>query len=194
MQKLNYWLQRIKNIFHLINAFLANLWYGFPSRKITVIGVTGTDGKTTTTELIAHILKTNKKKVSYISTVSAKIGETEYDTGFHVTTPNPWLIQKFIKEAVEKKHQYFILETTSHALDQNRVWGIKYYIGLLTNVTNEHLDYHQTYEEYVKTKERLLKTAKIGVLNVFDKSYSLLSQKTKVKSQNYNSKANKRSG
>jgi len=192
MQKLNYWLQRVKNIFHLINAFLANLWYGFPSRKITVIGVTGTDGKTTTTELIAHILKTNKKKVSYISTVSAKIGETEYDTGFHVTTPNPWLIQKLIKEAVEKKHQYFILETTSHALDQNRVWGIKYYIGVLTNVTHEHLDYHQSYEEYVKTKEKLLKIAKIGVLNKDDKSYQYLSQKSpsdsEGKIQNYNSK------
>jgi UDP-N-acetylmuramyl tripeptide synthase len=72
--------------------------------------------------------------------------------------------------------------------DQNRVWGIKYHIGVLTNVTHEHLDYHQSYEEYVKTKEKLLKIAKIGVLNVFDKSYSLLSQKTKVKSQNYNSK------
>jgi UDP-N-acetylmuramyl-tripeptide synthetases len=188
MKKINYYWQKLKNIFHLINALLANIWYGFPSRKIIVIGITGTDGKTTTTELIAHILKVNKKKASYISTVSARIANKEYDTGFHVTTPDPWLIQKLIKEAVDKKQEYFILETTSHALDQNRVWGIKYYIGLLTNVTNEHLDYHQTYEEYVKTKERLLKTAKIGVLNVFDKSYSLLSQKTKDKSQNYNSK------
>ena len=188
MKKIGFYFQKIKNFFHLINAFLANLWYGFPSRKIVVIGVTGTDGKTTTTELIAHILKTNKKGASYISTVSARIANKEYDTGFHVTTPNPWFIQKLIKEAVDKKQEYFVLETTSHALDQNRVWGVNYYIGVLTNVTNEHLDYHQTYKEYVKAKERLLKMAKIGVLNKDDRSYQYLSQKTKDKSQNYNSK------
>ena len=188
MKKLNYWFQRVKNIFHLINAFLANLYYGFPSKKIKVIGVTGTDGKTTTTELIAHILKSCGRKVSYISTVSAKIGDKEYDTGFHVTTPNPWFIQNLIKESVKKKDDYFILETTSHALDQHRVWGVDYKIGVLTNVTHEHLDYHRTYESYVKTKEKLLKIAEIGVLNKKDRSYQYLSQKSKIKSRNYNLK------
>ena len=171
MKKINYYLQRLKNIFHLINAFLANIWYGFPSRKITVIGITGTDGKTTTTHLIAHILKSCGKKVSYISTIFAKIGEKEYDTGFHVTTPNPWLIQKLIKEAVNNKDEYFILETTSHALDQNRVWGINYKIGVLTNVTYEHLDYHLSYENYLKTKVELLKRAEVAFFNKDDRSY-----------------------
>jgi len=171
MKKINYYLQRLKNIFHLINAFLANIWYGFPSRKITVIGITGTDGKTTTTHLIAHILKSCGKKVSYISTIFAKIGEKEYDIGFHVTTPNPWLIQKLIKEAVNNKDEYFILETTSHALDQNRVWGINYKIGVLTNVTYEHLDYHLSYENYLKTKVKLLKRAEVAFFNKDDRSY-----------------------
>jgi len=171
MKKINYYLQRLKNIFHLINAFLANIWYGFPSRNITVIGITGTDGKTTTTHLIAHILKSCGKKVSYISTIFAKIGKKEYDTGFHVTTPNPWLIQKLIKEAVNNKDEYFILETTSHALDQNRVWGINYKIGVLTNVTHEHLDYHLTYENYLKTKVKLLKRAEVAFFNKDDRSY-----------------------
>jgi len=171
MKKINYYLQKLKNIFHLINAFLANIWYGFPSRKITVIGITGTDGKTTTTHLIAHILKSCGKKVSYISTIFAKIGEKEYDTGFHVTTPNPWLIQKLIKEVVNNKDEYFILETTSHALDQNRVWGINYKIGVLTNVTHEHLDYHLTYENYLKTKVKLLKRAEVAFFNKDDRSY-----------------------
>jgi len=171
MKKINYYLQRLKNIFHLINAFLANIWYGFPSRKITVIGITGTDGKTTTTHLIAHILKSCGKKVSYISTIFAKIGKKEYDTGFHVTTPNPWLIQKLIKEAVNNKDEYFILETTSHALDQNRVWGINYKIGVLTNVTYEHLDYHLSYENYLKTKVKLLKRAEVAFFNKDDRSY-----------------------
>ena len=171
MKKINYYLQRLKNIFHLINAFLANILYGFPSRNINVIGITGTDGKTTTTHLIAHILKSCGKKVSYISTIFAKIGEKEYDTGFHVTTPNPWLIQKLIKEAVNNKDEYFILETTSHALDQNRVWGINYKIGVLTNVTHEHLDYHLTYENYLKTKVKLLKRAEVAFFNKDDRSY-----------------------
>jgi len=171
MKKINYYLQRLKNIFHLINALLANIWYGFPSRNITVIGITGTDGKTTTTHLIAHILKSCGKKVSYISTIFAKIGEKEYDTGFHVTTPNPWLIQKLIKEAVNNKDEYFILETTSHALDQNRVWGINYKIGVLTNVTHEHLDYHLSYENYLKTKVELLKRAEVAFFNKDDRSY-----------------------
>jgi len=171
MKKINYYLQRLKNIFYLINALLANIWYGFPSRNITVIGITGTDGKTTTTHLIAHILKSCGKKVSYISTIFAKIGEKEYDTGFHVTTPNPWLIQKLIKEAVNNKDEYFILETTSHALDQNRVWGINYKIGVLTNVTHEHLDYHLSYENYLKTKVELLKRAEVAFFNKDDRSY-----------------------
>jgi UDP-N-acetylmuramoyl-L-alanyl-D-glutamate--2,6-diaminopimelate ligase len=171
MKKIKTFIQKLKNIFHLTNAFLANVFYGFPSKKITVIGVTGTDGKTTTTHLIAHILKSCGKKVSYISTIFAKIGEKEYDTGFHVTTPNPWLIQKLIKEAVNNKDEYFILETTSHALDQNRVWGINYKIGVLTNVSHEHLDYHLSYEDYLKTKVKLLKKADVAFFNKDDRSY-----------------------
>jgi len=181
MKKLNYWFQRVKNIFHLINAFLANLYYGFPSKKIKVIGVTGTDGKTTTTELIAHILKSCGRKVSYISTVSAKIGDKEYDTGFHVTTPNPWFIQNLIKESVKKKDDYFILETTSHALDQYRVWGVSYKIGVLTNVTYEHLDYHLTYENYLKAKVKLLKNADNSFFNKEDNSYIYIKKILKKK-------------
>ncbi len=150
-------MQKLKNIYHLILAILANLWYGFPSTKLKVIGVTGTDGKTTTTHLIAHILKTARKKVSFISTVVV--------SGFHVTTPNSFALQKLLKRAVKNHDEYFVLETTSHALDQNRVWGIKYEIGIITNITHEHLDYHGTYENYVKTKIKLLKMAKIGIKN-----------------------------
>jgi len=188
MKKIKFFIQKLKNIFHLGNAVLANFWYGFPSNKLIVVGVTGTDGKTTTTELIAHILKSCGNKVSYLSTVSAKIGNKEYDTGFHVTTPNPWVIQRLIKEAVDNKDQYFILETTSHALDQYRVWGIKYDIGVLTNISHEHLDYHLTYEAYLKTKMKLLEKARIAIVNKEDISYSyikkfikkLLNQRKKI--------------
>jgi UDP-N-acetylmuramoyl-L-alanyl-D-glutamate--2,6-diaminopimelate ligase len=158
-------MQKLKNIYHLFQAIITNIIYGFPSRKLKVIGVTGTDGKTTTTHLIAHILKTSGKKVSFVSTVYSSIGGIESDIGFHVTTPNPFALQKLLKQSVDNNDEYFVLETTSHAIDQNRIWGIKYEIGVITNITHEHLDYHKTYEEYARTKLKLLKIAKIGIKN-----------------------------
>ena len=167
-------IQKIKNIAHFTIALSANLWYGSPSKKLTVIGVTGTDGKTTTSSLIYHILIHAAKKASLITSVSATIGNTSYDTGFHVTTPSPFAVQKFLRQAVDDGSQYFVLETTSHALDQYRVYGIKYEIGLLTNITHEHLQYHKTYEKYVKAKAKLLKWSKLGIINRDDKSYEIL--------------------
>lgn len=168
--------QKLKNIYHLIQALLANIIYGFPSRKLKVVGVTGTDGKTTTTHLIAHILRMSGKKVSFISSVHASIAGKEYDIGFHVTTPSPFSLQKFLRKSADSKDDYFILETTSHALDQNRVWGIKYEIGVLTNITHEHLDYHKTYEEYLLSKIKLLKMARISVINEEDGSYKYINK------------------
>ncbi|MBI5127701.1 UDP-N-acetylmuramoyl-L-alanyl-D-glutamate--2,6-diaminopimelate ligase [Candidatus Roizmanbacteria bacterium] len=180
--------QDLKNLFHLVQAIIANIYYRFPSRRLKVIGVTGTDGKTTTTHLIAHILKTLGHKVSYVSSVYASIAGKEYDIGFHVTTPSPFALQKFLKQSADNGDSYFVLETTSHALDQNRVWGIEFEIGALTNVTHEHLDYHKNYEEYFKVKVKLLDRAKVSVVNEDDESYNYLSEKLKVKSQKYNSK------
>jgi len=163
--------QKLKNVYHLFQAVIANILYGFPSRKLKVIGVTGTDGKTTTTHLIAHILKMAGKKVSFVSSVYASIGGRESDIGFHVTTPNSFALQKLLKQSADNNDEYFVLETTSHALDQNRVWGIKYEIGVITNITHEHLDYHGTYEKYVEAKLKLLLNSKVAVINEDDESY-----------------------
>ena len=160
-----------KNLLHSILAIIGCIYYGFPSRKLKVIGVTGTDGKTTTVNLIYHILLENHKKVSMISSVNAQIGSSSYDIGFHVTTPNPLEIQKFLKQAVNSGSEYFVLETTSHALDQSRVLGVNYLIGVLTNITHEHLDYHKTYKNYLRTKAKLLQRAEIAIINRDDKSY-----------------------
>jgi UDP-N-acetylmuramoyl-L-alanyl-D-glutamate--2,6-diaminopimelate ligase len=157
--------QKLKNIYHLFQAIVANIWYGFPSRKLKVIGVTGTDGKTTTTHLIAHILKTAGKKTSFVSSVYASIGGKESDIGFHVTTPNSFTLQKLLKKSADNNDEYFVLETTSHALDQNRIWGIKYEISVITNITHEHLDYHKDFEDYKKTKLSILKLSKFGIKN-----------------------------
>ncbi len=171
--KLNF-MQEIKNLYHLFQATLANFYYGFPSRKIKVIGVTGTDGKTTTTQCIYHILSSAGKKVSMISTVYAKIGNKTYDIGLHTTTPDPFMVQRFIRRAVDDGDEYFVLETTSHAIDQYRVFGVEYTYAVVTNITHEHLDYHQTYEKYVNTKAKLLKRSRFSFINADDRSYSRL--------------------
>lgn len=153
------------NFYHLPLAFLANVLYGFPTRKLKVIGVTGTDGKTTTTNMIYQILKSAGKKVSMISTINAVIGGKSYDTGFHVTSPDSFLVQKFAKEALENKDEYLVLEVTSHGLDQYRFWGIKFEIGVITNITHEHLDYHKTFENYKNSKLKLIDNVKKAVVN-----------------------------
>ena len=98
--------QKIKNVYHLMRAYAACIYFGFPSKKLTVIGVTGTDGKTTTSHMIYEILKSAGKKVSLISSIHAQIGEKTYDTGFHVTTPDPIALQKFLKKVIDSKSQY----------------------------------------------------------------------------------------
>ncbi len=166
--------QSVKNIYHLLRALTANTYYKYPAKHLKIIGVTGTDGKTTTTSLIYHILKSSGKKVSMISSVYAKIGVEEHDIGFHVTSPDPFSTQKYLNMSYKAGDEFFVLETTSHALDQNRVWGIRFDVGVITNITHEHLDYHKTYENYVKTKARLLKYSKKMLINLDDQSYPLL--------------------
>lgn len=175
--------QRIKNIYHFFVAIFANILFFFPSRKMKVIAVTGTDGKTTTVNLIYHILKSSGAKVSMISSIAAVIDGKSYETGSHVTTPASFSLQRFLRKARNKKSEYFVLEVTSHAIDQNRIVGIPIKVGVLTNVTNEHLDYHKTYNNYLKTKVKLLKKAKICVVNTDDSSYMFLSEVKSTKAQ-----------
>ena len=173
--------QSTKNIYHLLNAVLANVWFGFPARKLIVIGVTGTDGKTTTVNMIYQILKKAGKKVSMISTINVVVAEKSYDTGFHVSSPDPFVVQKFANEAQKNGDEFLILEVTSHALDQYRFWGIKFDIGIITNITHDHLDYHQTWENYFLTKAKLIKNVRIAILNREEKHFAQLAQKTKGK-------------
>lgn len=145
--------------------------FGNPSKKLKIIGVTGTDGKTTTANIIYWILKTAGKKVGLISTVSAKIGNKEYNTGFHVTNPEPLVLHRFLRKMVDCGCEYAVLEVTSHGLDQERVFGINFEISVLTNITHEHIDYHKTFEAYMKAKAKLFNNSKVAILNKDDKSY-----------------------
>lgn len=163
--------QGLRNQYHLLRALAASQVYGNPSKKLKIIGITGTDGKTTTTNLVYHLLKSAGKKVSMISTVNAVIGNKTFDTGFHVTTPDPLDVQKYLKQMVDADTEYAVLEVTSHSLDQNRVFGLPFEIGVLTNITHEHLDYHKTYQNYLKSKAKLFKHVKYSILNKDDESF-----------------------
>ncbi len=173
--------QKAKNQYHLSQALLANILYWFPARKLKIIGVTGTDGKTTTASIIYHVLEQAGYKASLISSVGAKINNSETDIGFHVTTPGRFALQSYLKKSKSLGVEYVVLEITSHALDQYRAFGIPIEIGVLTNISNEHLDYHKTYEKYVSAKLRLLKGAKIAIINKDDKSYRYVKEPLKNK-------------
>ncbi len=162
--------QKIKNYYHLAQAFLAAAFYSFPAKEIKVVGVSGTDGKTTTVHMIYEILAGNGIKASYISSLHAAIGSKIFKTGFHVTTPSAWQIQKLLRQAVNARNNYFIIEATSHGLDQNRLSFINFEIGLITNITHEHLDYHKNLENYTQAKLKLLKASKFRIINFDDNS------------------------
>jgi UDP-N-acetylmuramoyl-L-alanyl-D-glutamate--2,6-diaminopimelate ligase len=164
----------INTLKHLPVAFFANLVNFWPSRKLKIIGVTGTDGKTTTTKIIYNLLKEAGFKTAFVSTISAKIGDEEVSTGLHVTSPSSWKLQKLLRKMVSQKVQYVVLETTSHGLDQNRFWGINFEVGIVTNVTNEHLDYHKTWDNCLLAKSKLLNNSKVVILNKDDRSYERL--------------------
>jgi UDP-N-acetylmuramoyl-L-alanyl-D-glutamate--2,6-diaminopimelate ligase len=166
-------IRKLKNLGHLFWAILANIYWRFPSRKLTVVGVTGTDGKTTTVHLIHHILKTAGEKVDLVSTVSAP--------GLHTTTPNPWILQKLLRQMVGRGVKYVVLEATSHGLDQHRLWGVKFDIGVVTNITHEHLDYHKTYKNYLEAKAKLFRGVKFAILNRDDKSFFHLNSKFEIR-------------
>lgn len=161
-------LQKIKNIYHFFGAFLAVVFYRFPAKDLYVIGVTGTDGKTTVVHLIDEILRAAGKKAGMISTIS--------NPGLHVTTPNPLVLQSILRKMVDSGIKYVILEATSHGLDQYRLFGCNFKIGVLTNVTHEHLDYHQTWENYLQAKAKLFKGVEWGVLNADDQSFPHLKE------------------
>ncbi len=178
-------LRSLKGLYHLLIAIISVLWFRFPSRKLTVIGVTGTDGKTTTTTLIFEILKATGIKASMISSVHAVIAGRSNDTGFHVTTPSAFWVQKYLREAADHGDTHVVLEVTSHGLAQHRVTGVRFAVGVITNVTHEHLDWHKTFDAYFNTKVSLLKRSKIAVINrdeaeLYNRAVPLLRRKKLV--------------
>lgn len=153
---------------------LAASWYDNPAKSLKLIGVTGTDGKTTTANILYHLLTTAGIKVGLISTISAKIGAKDYDTGFHVTNPSALALHKYLRDMLDAGCTHAVLEVTSHGLVQGRVAGLNFDYSILTNITNEHLDYHKTYDAYIEAKSRLFKASKVSVLNKDDRSVTAI--------------------
>jgi UDP-N-acetylmuramoyl-L-alanyl-D-glutamate--2,6-diaminopimelate ligase len=159
---------------HFPKAVLANLLYCFPSKKLTVIGVTGTKGKTSTAHMIYHILKNQGKKAVLISTIAAIFGDKQIETGLHVTNPEPFALQKLLSQALNQGYQYLVLEVTSHGLTQFRNWGIQFALGVFTQVSSDHVEYHGGVNEYRRAKAKLiLKSGKV-ILNNADPNYQYL--------------------
>lgn len=167
-------------------AHLAAAWHGFPSRELRLIGVTGTDGKTTTVSLIRAILEAAGHPAGMVTSVSAIIGDEEVETGLHTTTPDPLEVQGYLARMVRAGCQYGVVEATSHGLAQYRLEACHFDVAAITNITHEHLDYHKGFAEYREAKARLFRslatsfrkpgTPKVSVLNLDDPSFDYLKE------------------
>src|SRR5450759_4975265 len=178
-------------------GWLMAAWYGHPSRAMALVGVTGTDGKTTTTNLLFSILRAAGRRAGLVSTINAVIGGEVVDTGLHTTTPDAPDVQRYLARMRDALADVAVLEVTSHGLAQQRVAGCAFDVAVVTNITHEHLDFHGSYEEYRDAKAMLFRSltarrvtpcfsasagpkpgfpglAKTAVLNRDDSSYGFL--------------------
>ncbi|MBZ4644972.1 MAG: UDP-N-acetylmuramyl-tripeptide synthetase [Clostridia bacterium] len=149
-------------------ALISAAFFGNPSSKFKLIGVTGTNGKTTTTYLIKTILEQGGSKVGLIGTNQNMIGDKVLPA--ERTTPESLELQQLFSDMVKEKIDYVVMEVSSHSLELNRVDGCNFEIGIFTNITQDHLDFHVTMENYLKAKTTLFKRCKKGIINVDDSS------------------------
>ncbi len=169
-----------------VTGLLAAAYHDFPSRKLVVMGVTGTDGKTTTSHLIHSILKRAGLNAGFISTIEADLGGSTEATGLHVTTPGAPQVQGYLARMAANGLTHCVLEMTSHGLAQGRLNGVDIDAAVLTNLTHEHLDYHGSWEVYRDAKAmmfRMLDKAyrkpgqpKISIINADDPSADFFAQ------------------
>lgn len=142
--------------FHLPKAVLANLVFGFPGRKIRVIGIAGTKGKSTTAYLVNQLLESLGFKTAVLSTTTVKIGRDEQLNDFKMTSVDSWDLQKFLSKAVKENCRFAVLETSSHALKQFRTWGVKFEVVVLTNMMPDHQEYHKSVNDYTFSHKKML--------------------------------------
>ncbi|HUS25847.1 MAG TPA: UDP-N-acetylmuramoyl-L-alanyl-D-glutamate--2,6-diaminopimelate ligase [Nevskiaceae bacterium] len=175
--------KRIEPYGHLGEAIAFNAKHGFPARGLKVIGVTGTNGKTSTCFIIHRMLHEAGYKVGLMTTVAYGVGLDIKQQVEHTTTPGAGVLLRRIKELKAQGVEWLVLETTSHALAQHRVWGIPYEVAVLTNLTHEHLDYHGTFERYRDAKKMMFtqtnrnrKGLRTGIINADDPSAAIFAK------------------
>lgn len=153
-------------------------FYKHPTEKLKLIGITGTNGKTTTIYLLKSILEQAHKKASMIGTISIKIGNEEVESSR--TTPESVDLQKLFKEMLDKDMEYAVMEVSSHALDLGRVDNCSYRIGIFSNLTQDHLDYHKDFDNYREAKKKLFyKTTHANIINIDDKHGKIIAEEIK---------------
>src|SRR4030042_6338549 len=141
--------------YHKMWAVLANVIYRFPSRELIVIGGTGTNGKSTTCNLIARVLEQTGAKVGLMTTVNFKIADKEWINDTHMTMQGRLILQQMLRQMVKAGCKYAVIETSSEGIMQNRNWGINYDVAVFTNLTPEHIEAHGSFENYKKAKGAL---------------------------------------
>lgn len=172
--------------YHRFFPLLGALLYRFPSKKIKIIGVTGTNGKTTVVDLTTKILEEAGFKVAALSSIKFKIGKEEKINELRMTMPGRFILQKFLRQAVEAGCQYVVLEVTSEGIKQHRHNFVDFEAVVFTNLTPEHIEAHGSFEEYKKAKGKLFKiTKKIHVLNLDDENIKYFLQFSANKKYGY---------
>ena len=165
------------NWYHYILALLGVIFYCFPSRKIKIIGVTGTNGKTTVVNLTTKILEEAGYKVVSLSSIKFKIGEREWPNTLKMTMPGRFQIQKFLRQAVASGCKFAVLEVTSEGIKQHRHRFINFDTAVFTNLTPEHIEAHGGFENYKKAKGKLFQATKnIHIINIDDENANYLLQ------------------
>jgi len=176
----------LRLLYHQIKAALAVLIYRFPSRHLNVIGITGTNGKTTTVNLTAMILEEAGFKVGMASTINFQIGAHKWVNTSKQTTMSPFTLQKMLRQMVKENCTHCVLEVSSHAMTQSRVMGVNFDTAVYTNITEDHIEYHGTFQLYLQAKGLLFKKLnqarrkptipKISILNFDDKQFDYFDQ------------------
>ncbi len=157
------------NGYHFLWSFLGGLFYGFPGKKLTVIGVTGTNGKSTTVKLITEILKKSGKKVAVISSIELEVAGEKRENLMKMTMPGRGFIQKFLREAAKKECDAAVLEVTSEGIRQYRHKFLDFDVAIITNLAPEHIESHGSFENYKKAKGKFFKEVdRVHILNFDD--------------------------
>jgi UDP-N-acetylmuramoyl-L-alanyl-D-glutamate--2,6-diaminopimelate ligase len=165
---------------------VASAFYGYPSQKMKLVGITGTNGKTTIASLLHQMVQDMGYKAGLISTITYKVGDSEYSSSH--TTPDPITLNRLMKEMTETGCSYCFMEVSSHAIDQERIAGLDFDGAVFTNISHDHLDYHKTFSAYIKAKKQFfdrLKPEAFALSNIDDKNGLVMLQNTKAIKETY---------